>query len=82
MVLFAPSSSDSIRSVLTSQYEEFLPVAGMATTTTVFCNESGEYVVYESDEHGFHNPRGMGTQTGRTLRWVIPIPMECVCFVR
>jgi len=59
MVLFAPSSSDSIQSVLTSQYEELLPVAGMATTTTVFCNESGEYVVYESDEHGFHNPRGM-----------------------
>ena len=27
-------------------------------TTTVFCNESGEYIVYESDEHGFHNPRG------------------------
>lgn len=62
MVLFAPSSSDSIRSVLTSQHEEFLPVAGMSTTTTVFCNESGEYVVYESDEHGFHNPRGMWAQ--------------------
>lgn len=59
MVLFAPSSSESIRSVLLSKQEEFLPVAGMAMTTTVFCNESGEYVVYESDEHGFHNPRGM-----------------------
>ncbi len=59
MVLFAPSSSESIRSVLVSKQAEFLPVAGMAMTTTVFCNESGEYVVYESDEHGFHNPHGM-----------------------
>ena len=59
MVLFAPSSGTTIQSVLTSNNEEFLPVGGMSTTTTVFCNESGEYVVYESDEHGFHNPRGM-----------------------
>lgn len=59
MVLFEPSSSEHIRSVLVSRQEEFLPVAGMAMTTTVFCNESGEYVVYESDEHGFHNPRGL-----------------------
>lgn len=59
MVLFEPGSGVSIQSSLTINGEEFLPVAGMATTTTVFCNESGEYVVYESDEHGFHNPRGI-----------------------
>ena len=59
MVLFEPASGISIQSSLVSNGEEFLPVAGMATTTTVFCNESGEYVVYESDEHGFHNPRGI-----------------------
>ena len=59
MVLFKPSSRMEIQSVLVSQGEEFLPVAGMAMTTTVFCNESGEYIVYESDEHGFHNPRGI-----------------------
>ncbi|MEK6803053.1 MAG: hypothetical protein AABZ34_10330 [Nitrospirota bacterium] len=62
MVLFAPSSREHIQSVLVSRQEEFLPVAGvagMAMTTTVFCNESGEYIVYESDEHGFHNPRGI-----------------------
>lgn len=63
IVLFTPSSSESIRSVLDSNHEELLPVAGMAMTTTVFCNESGEYVVYESDEHGFHNPRGMWGKT-------------------
>ncbi len=59
MVLFEPGSGVSIQSSLASNGEEFLPVAGMAMTTTVFCNESGEYVVYESDEHGFHNPRGI-----------------------
>jgi hypothetical protein len=59
IVLFKPSSGKTIESVLTSNGEEFLPVGGMSMTTTVFCNESGEYVVYESDEHGFHNPRGM-----------------------
>jgi len=59
MVLFAPSSGEHIRSVLAGQRGEFLPVAGMGMTTTVFCNESGEYIVYESDEHGFHNPRGI-----------------------
>ena len=65
MVLFAPSSGTTIQSVLTSNNEEFLPVGGMSTTTTVFCNESGEYIVYESDEHGFHDPRGMsGKKTG------------------
>lgn len=59
MVLFTPSSAESIRSIFTEGQEEFLPLAGMATSTTVFCNESGEYVVYESDEHGFHNPKGI-----------------------
>ena len=59
MVLFAPSSGEHIQSALVSRQEEFLPVAGMAMTTTVFCNESGEYIFYEIDENGFHNPRGI-----------------------
>jgi lysophospholipase L1-like esterase len=25
----------------------------------VHCNEAGKYVIYESDEHGFHNPKGI-----------------------
>lgn len=60
-VLFEPASSTTIKSIFMRNSEEFLPVATMSMTTTVFCNESGEYVVYESDEHGFHNPRGMWT---------------------
>jgi hypothetical protein len=36
-----------------------LPLAGIANKTTLYCNESGQYIVYNSDEHGFHNPRGL-----------------------
>ena len=35
-----------------------LPLGGMSKKLSVLCNESGEYVTYESDERGFHNPNG------------------------
>ena len=35
------------------------PLSGISAKTTVFCNESGTYSVYMSDEHGFNNPRGL-----------------------
>lgn len=38
---------------------ELLPLGGVSNVMTVFCNESGEYVTYPSDEHGFHNPSGL-----------------------
>src|SRR5262249_1090715 len=38
---------------------ERLPLGGIANTVTVFCNEDGKYVIYESDEHGFHTPKGI-----------------------
>lgn len=38
---------------------ELLPLGGLANTFTVLCNQSGRYVSYESDEHGFRNPRGI-----------------------
>ena len=55
-VLFQPGPGASIRSIFKDDDGELLPLSGLANATTVFCNESGEYVVYESDEHGFHNP--------------------------
>jgi hypothetical protein len=36
----------------------FFPLAGISRTSTVFCNESGTWITYESDEHGFRNPKG------------------------
>jgi hypothetical protein len=38
---------------------EPFPFGGMARATTVYCNESGRYVVFRSDEHGFRNPAGL-----------------------
>jgi hypothetical protein len=38
---------------------EVIPLAGISDRLTVLCNESGEWVTYRSDEHGFHNPRGL-----------------------
>lgn len=35
------------------------PLGGIANVTTVLCNESGKYAIYESDEHGFSNPKGV-----------------------
>ena len=44
---------------LPAEQEGLLPLGGISTATTVFCNEMGQYVVYFSDEHGFHNPQGI-----------------------
>ena len=40
-----------------------LPIlAGVSMATTVYCNESGQYTIYDADEHGFNNPRGLHGQ--------------------
>ena len=38
---------------------DLLPLGGISNVTTVACNETGEYLVYRSDEFGFHNPSGL-----------------------
>jgi hypothetical protein len=35
-----------------------LPLGGISNTVTVLCNETGQFVTYTSDEHGFRNPSG------------------------
>ena len=37
---------------------EVLPLGGIASKVTVFCNETGEFTVYNSDERGINNPKG------------------------
>jgi hypothetical protein len=39
--------------------EGLLPLGGISGTVTVLCNEAGQYVTYQSDEHGFRNPIGI-----------------------
>ncbi|MGE5219474.1 MAG: hypothetical protein ACM3SP_20945 [Chloroflexota bacterium] len=38
---------------------KFVPIGAISNKRTVLCNESGRYVSYNSDEHGFRNPRGI-----------------------
>lgn len=39
------------------------PFGGVANKPTVFCNEEGFWSTYESDEHGFNNPKGLYDRT-------------------
>lgn len=41
-----------------------LPLGAISRSTTVYCNETGEFVVYESDEHGFRNPTDLWASKG------------------
>jgi hypothetical protein len=41
------------------QGKKLFPLGGIADVLTVYCNELGDYTIYHSDEHGFHNPRGL-----------------------
>lgn len=36
-----------------------LPLGGISRRTTVDCKEAGEWLIYDSDEHGFQNPAGL-----------------------
>jgi hypothetical protein len=47
------------KSELSNDGTELLPLGGISDRVTVFCNETGEYSIYHSDEHGFHNPKGI-----------------------
>jgi hypothetical protein len=44
-----------------------VPLGGISNTLTLLCNESGRYVTYDSDQHGFRNPPGMWRATKADL---------------
>ncbi|MEP7306765.1 MAG: SGNH/GDSL hydrolase family protein [Acidobacteriota bacterium] len=54
--LFMPQSDGSIRSAVTIDGDEVLPLAGVSGRVTLLCNESGQWVDYRSDRRGFNNP--------------------------
>ena len=45
-------------SILSIENQEVLPLGGIAYVDTVYNRESGQWVVYQSDEYGFRNPAG------------------------
>ncbi len=38
---------------------DILPLGFVSDKTIISCNESGEFVIYKTDEHGFNNPEGL-----------------------
>lgn len=59
LTLEGDGANKAFHSQVTFNGREVLPLGGISDVLTVFCNESGEYVTYKSDEHGFHNPSGI-----------------------
>lgn len=39
--------------------ESFYPLGGVSHALTICCKEIEDWLMYESDEHGFHNPKGL-----------------------
>jgi hypothetical protein len=58
MALFKKKEDGSLKSSI-APGAELLPLGWISHAISVTCNESGAYLVYESDEHGFHNPKGL-----------------------
>jgi hypothetical protein len=52
-------ANGSMKSALQIDGAELIPLGGIANKLTVMCNQIGDYVVYKTDEHGFHNPAGI-----------------------
>ena len=57
--LLKPHDDGTLRSVINNSGTEVLPLGGISNKLTIFCNETGKYITYDSDEHGFHNPTGI-----------------------
>lgn len=57
--LLTPQRDGTLKSIISIDGREVVALGGISNRTTVFCNESGVWISYLSDEHGFHNPAGI-----------------------
>ncbi len=57
--LFIEQPDGSVKSAVAIHGTEVIPFGALSNKVTVLCNENGYYVTYPSDQHGFHNPRGI-----------------------
>jgi hypothetical protein len=57
--LFVEQPDGSIKPQISLDGLQTWPLSGISNAVTVFCNESGQYSIYNSDEHGFNNPTGL-----------------------
>ena len=44
---------------LAGPQQRIYPLGAISNKKTVYCNESGQWSIFESDEHGFNNPVGL-----------------------
>ncbi len=51
-----PNLFVSTNGVYVNKSKSLFPLAGVSGKTTIYCNEGGEYLIYQSDKYGFHNP--------------------------
>ena len=51
------------------QFFPITPLSGISNKATVFCNESGQYIVYDSDKHGFNNKNKVWDANGE--KWTL-----------
>ena len=54
-----PAVYPSLHNNIPINGKNIIPIGGISRVRTIFCNENGEYTDYESDEYGFHNPKGL-----------------------
>jgi hypothetical protein len=47
-----------------------LPLGSISRRITLDCKEAGDWLVYKTDEHGFHNPAGVWTASGLDLAFL------------
>lgn len=54
--MLLPDAQGQLNPVLSIDGRPLLPMASIPGTTVVSCNETGQWLVYEADRHGFNNP--------------------------
>ena len=52
----SPQNFTQVIGVNEEDVGDLFPLAGVSNKTTVYHNESGKYLIYKSDRHGFNNP--------------------------
>jgi PAS domain S-box-containing protein len=56
-LLLKEQRDGTMKSVISIDGMEILPLASIANKLTVLCNESGQFLTYRTDQHGFNNPQ-------------------------
>ena len=89
--LLDKQNDGTLKSSISIDGVEVQPLSGIANKTTVLCNEGGEFAIYQSDEHGFHNPKGIWQLPGVdvaaigdsfTQGWCVPSGKNFVDVIR